>query len=66
MDLDKFKLDRSRLEVVKMSECPDDTGYWLSKTPDERFAAAELIRRINYGNRTSERLQRILEVTKRA
>jgi hypothetical protein len=66
MDLDKFKLDRSKLEVVKVSECPDDTEYWLSKTPDERFVAAELIGRINYGDRASERLQRILEVTKRA
>lgn len=66
MDLDNVKLDKSRLEIVKVNECPDDTKYWLSKTVDERFSAAELIRQINYGDKASERLQRVLEVTKRA
>lgn len=65
MDPESVRIDKTKLEIAKVSTCPDDTAYWLSKTPDERFAAAELMRWINYGDKTTERLQRILEVTKR-
>ena len=43
----------------------DDKEYWLSKTPDERLQAVELMRHIIYGDEATKRLQRILEVTQR-
>lgn len=37
-----------------------DLEYWLSKTPDERISAVEILRRQYYGN--SERLQRTVRI----
>ena len=37
-----------------------DLEYWLSKTPDERISAVEILRRQYYGH--SERLQRTVRI----
>jgi len=37
-----------------------DLEYWLSKTPEERIEAVEILRRQYHGN--SERLQRVARV----
>ena len=29
---------------------PDDTGYWLAKTPEERLSAVEVMRRDHWKN----------------
>lgn len=41
----------------------NDLAYWLSKTPEERVAAVDDLRRQYYGNAT--RLQRIARVVQR-
>jgi hypothetical protein len=41
-----------------------DLLYWLSRPPEERIAAVEHLRRQYYGS--SERLQRVVRVIKRA
>ena len=38
----------------------DDLAYWLSKTPEERVAAVDYLRRQYYGN--AARLQRVARV----
>ncbi|MBE2271116.1 MAG: hypothetical protein IAE80_22975 [Anaerolinea sp.] len=43
----------------------DDKVYWWSRTPDERLRYMELLRRINYGDRATARLQRVLEIAQR-
>jgi hypothetical protein len=56
------RIDRSAFEVVSLKEA-DDSSYWRSRTPEERLNAIEFLRRAMYGHdRTSERLQRVLEV----
>jgi hypothetical protein len=62
----QIKPDRTKVTVIRKGESalPDDDGfiegdpsyrqYWLSKTPDERISAVEILRRQYYGN--SERL----------
>ena len=56
-------MDRSTLSVTTLSEKSGDKEYWLSKTPQERLAALELMRQINYGyNPANARLQRVLEI----
>jgi hypothetical protein len=40
----------------------DDLDYWLSKTPEERFSAIEMLRRQTNGD--PGRLQRVVEITK--
>ena len=41
----------------------DDLAYWLSKTPEERVATVDYLRRQYYGNAT--RLQRVTRVIQR-
>jgi len=45
-------------------EVKEDLEYWLSRTPDERVEAVELLRRQYYGN--AGRLQRVARVFRRA
>jgi hypothetical protein len=63
--LDEFQIDRQSIEIVQLTARPDDRAYWLSKTPEERFEALELLRQIAYSyDPATARLQRVLEVTK--
>jgi hypothetical protein len=57
------RLDRSAFSVGFLGDESDEKEYWLSKTPQERLQAVELMRRMNYGYaRATARLQRVLEV----
>jgi hypothetical protein len=59
-------MDKSAFSVVSLYEPSDEKEYWLSKTPQERLEAMELMRQIVYGyDPTTERLQRVLEITRR-
>jgi hypothetical protein len=58
-----FRVDRSALSIGRLSDPSDEKVYWLSRSPAERLAALELMRRILYGyNPATTRLQRILEL----
>lgn len=53
---------------IRLNEQPGDLAFWLSKSPQERLAALELIRqeynRGKYGPRN--RLQRVCRIVKQA
>ena len=61
------RLDRSAFSVFTSFAEADaaDKVYWLSRTPEERVRYMEYLRRINYGSRATERLQRVLEIATR-
>ncbi len=46
------------------SEVKENLAYWLSKTPEERVAAVEHLRRQQHGNST--RLQRTARIVQRS
>ena len=48
----------------KFSEVKENLAYWLSKTPEERVAAVEHLRRQHHGS--SARLQRTVRIIKRS
>jgi hypothetical protein len=56
-------------KVVKISNVndkeliSDDLKYWLSKSPEERVAAVEILRRQYHGS--TERLQRVARIIQR-
>ena len=59
-------LDKSVLEVTSIDD--DDVAekrYWHAQSPQKRLEALETLRRLNYGEESSARLQRLLEVTQR-
>ena len=62
-----MRVDRTALCVSGLHDEPDDRRYWWSRTPAERLAAIETMRRVIYGHAaTTGRLQRVLEITQRA
>lgn len=59
----QWKIEKTAISVSSLTDTDNDRDYWLSKSPEERFSAIELMRQINYGyDSTTERLQRVLEV----
>jgi hypothetical protein len=66
MDQTDFpKMDKTVITVSSLFDESDDKAYWWSRTPQERLQHLEMLRQINYGYATAERLQRVLEITQR-
>ena len=67
--MDKFdfpKVRRDAFKVASLFDQSDEKEYWLSKTPQERLEAVELMRQIIYGyDPSTARLQRVFEITQR-
>ena len=64
--LEKYRLDRTAFSVSSLSAPSDEKAYWLSRTPEERLEALELMRQVLYGyDPTTTRLQRVLTVIQR-
>jgi hypothetical protein len=59
------KLDKASLSVSSSHEDPDITAFWHAQPPEARLRHVEELRRMNYGSRASERLQRLLEIARR-
>lgn len=60
------RLDKTKLVVTSLFDDSDEKQYWLSRSPEERWAAMELMRQMVYGyDPATTRLQRILEITQR-
>ncbi|WP_179862267.1 hypothetical protein [Longibacter salinarum] len=66
MEEESFQLNKSAFSVTSLSEQSDDRAYWQSCSPEERLAAIELMRQLNYDyDPASERLSRVFEVVER-
>ncbi len=60
-----LKIDRSAVKVTAINET-DEKEFWLTRPPEERLAALELLRQIAYGYQpNSLRLQRVFEIIER-
>lgn len=59
------RVDRTQLSVESLDAMTPDIDYWLSRSVDERFAALQFLRLLNYGPAAAGRLQRVLEVVTR-
>ena len=66
-ELSSIRMDKTAFTVTTLSKKTNDKEYWLSKTPQERLQALEIMRQINYGyDPTTVRLQRVLEIVELA
>ena len=67
--MDSFDFPKVRRDVFKVASLfdqSDEKEYWLSKTPEERLEAVELMRQVIYGyDPSATRLQRVFEITQR-
>jgi hypothetical protein len=66
MDFMSGRIDRSNMSVGDRHDEPDERAWWWRRTPLERLAAIEAMRRVVYGRAATDgRLQRVLEITQR-
>ena len=61
-DSDAERIDRAALSTAPLFGETDLRAYWLSRTPHERLRHIEVLRRMNYGDQATARLQRVLEI----
>ena len=61
-DILELRLDKTKISVSDSFDNTEEREYWWSRTPQERLTHMERLRRINYGHRATERLQRVIEV----
>ena len=60
-----MKVDRNIFSVSSGFEDAESKEYWLSQSPQDRIRHIETLRRVNYGSRATERLQRFFEIAQR-
>jgi hypothetical protein len=61
------QIDRTAFSVTTLSEQSDNRDYWQSRTPEERLAAVEQLRQLNYDyDPAADRFQRAIEVIRRS
>lgn len=60
-----LKMDRTTLSTGALSDTSEERAYWLAQPPRERLKQIEILRRINYGNLATRRLQRVLGIARR-
>lgn len=66
MNIDDAKMDKTVFSIASLSDGDDKRKFWLSKTPQERLEAMELMRQILYGyDPSTARIQKVFEVTRR-
>jgi hypothetical protein len=66
MDAVSDRVDRSVMSVGALHDEPDEREWWWRRTPLERLAAIEAMRRVVYGRAATDgRLQRVLEIAQR-
>jgi hypothetical protein len=59
------RINKKIIKITSLDNIEEEKQFWLSKTPLERLEAIEINRRMIYGkDRTTSRLQRLLEVAK--
>ena len=63
MEEEAYKINRSAFSIGSLHDGGDEKAYWLSKTPQERIEAIEIMRQILYGyDPSTTRLERFFEI----
>jgi len=60
-----LKVDRKAFSVVSLTDDSGEKAYWLVRTPQERLKQVEILRRINYGNKSAARIEKVFEIVER-
>lgn len=63
-DVTELKLDKNSLKIGLTLEdsVADEVEYWRNTSVKERLQHIERLRRLNYGSRATERLQRVIRI----
>ena len=60
---DAYPMDHGVLSIGSFDDEPDDLGYWLAQSPEDRLAAIEYLRQqlFTYGE-ARQKFRRLLEI----
>ena len=62
-----FQFDKSVISIVELGNEPDDLDFWLERSVNERIAAIELMRQINYQyDPIADRIPRVLDIVEQS
>ena len=62
-DIPELKLDKTKIGIVSPEQSlADEIEYWRGTTVKERLQHIERLRRLNYGDRATQRLQRVIRI----
>jgi len=64
MDSKLPRMDKKAFRITTLSDSSEEDAYWKSQSYEVRLNGIEINRRLVYGNGTTSRLQRFLEVVK--
>jgi hypothetical protein len=60
-----WRLDPETMTIVSLDGRPLDRAFWMSRPVEERWAAAEALRRLEFGHEaTTARMVKTLEILK--
>lgn len=63
-DIPEFRLDKTKLRILREFDDSDEIEYWSNTSTKERLQHAERLRRVAYGARATARLQRTFQIIK--
>ena len=59
-------MDKTVFSIASLHDESDEKAYWLSRSPQERLEAIEILRQIAYGyDPATSRLSRFFEIAER-
>ena len=62
----KGRMDKTVFSIASLHDESDEKAYWLSRSPQERLEAIEILRQIAYGyDPATSRLSRFFEIAER-
>lgn len=62
----KGRMDKTVFSIASLHEESDEKAYWLSRSPQERLEAIEILRQVAYGyDPATGRLSRFFEIAER-
>lgn len=59
---DKHRIDRTAFSIIDLGDDSGDKEYWRSRTIEERLENLDYLRKMYFGTRTKQRLQRFFEI----
>ena len=61
--IQELRVDRTAFSVVSLHDEDSDLQYWLSRTPEERLEALEIMRQIVFGyDSETARIEKVIEI----
>ena len=61
--IQELRVDRTAFSVVSLHDEDGDLQYWLSRTPEERLEALEIMRQIVFGyDSETARIEKVIEI----